>query len=537
MHTGAEEIIKILKKAGVKTVFGIPSVHNISLYEALRKEPSIRHILCRHETTAAHMADGYARAGHGLGVVISSTGPATGYMVPAIHEAWGSCSPVLMITTNIPGTKIGLGLGSLHELENQDSLFTTITKSTILVRSGEDLPDRTLEAISIALSGRPGPVYLEIPTDILKKPISKINHGLTETGSDGEWSGDLKKALELIRGGQRPIIIVGTGAIQAGISADILALAEILAAPVITTTNSKGVISEDHILSAGNAARKGAVLEVAKSSDVAVAIGTRLREADARRRGLVLPQLIHIDWDNRWVNKNFPAEVALTGNISIIVKTLLNNLENDSVINGKSDWIRNAREELDREVTKVHSLHVEMQYLDVIRSILPRESSLIIDNTHLGYWAEYFYPSYCPGGLIAARGSTPIGFAFAAAIGVRLACPERPILALIGDGGFLYSAQELATCIRHQVRFPLIVANNNAYGTISYLQRNTYGKEYESRLNNPDFVTLSQAYGVPAAWADSPAALKKQLDRAIQSKEMRIIELAATFSEPPFKRY
>jgi acetolactate synthase-1/2/3 large subunit len=537
MSTGAEQVVKMLKKAGVRVVFGIPSIHNISLYEALRKERSIRHILCRQETTAAHMADGYARTSHGLGVVISSTGPAAGYTVPAIHEAWGSCSPVLMITTNIPVSKIGRGLGVLHELENQDGLFRTITKATISVRSGKDIPDLAQEAITTALSGRPGPVYLEIPTDLLRKPVPKKNVRMPNNQDLVAWFGDLDKAVSMIHGARQPILIVGTGATSAGVARDIISLAERLAAPVITTTDGKGVIAEDHTLAVGNAARKGMVLELVKSCDVAVAIGTRLREVDAKRRGLALSKLIHVDWDDRWVNKNFPTEVALTGNIPAIVRALLGRLEYDSAAERRLGWIRGMRGKIDQEVAKARHSHVEMQYLDVIRGVLPRESTLVIDNTHLGYWAEYFYPSYCPGGLIAARGSTTIGFAFAAAIGARIACPEKPILALNGDGGFLYSAQELATCIRHRVGFPVIVVNDNAYGTIAYLQRAAYGAEYESRLSNPDFVALAQAYGAQAARADSPTALREHLEKALQSKGMWVIELAAPLSEPAFKRY
>ena len=172
MRSSADEIVGILKDADVDAVFGIPSIHNMRLYEALRKDSSIRHILCRQETMAAHMADGYARAGQRLGVVISSTGPGTGYMVPAIQEAWGSCSPVLMITTNIKGAKIGQGFGALHELQDQDTLFRHITKAAMIVRSEDEVQALTREAIHTALSERPGPVYLEVSTDLLDRPIS-----------------------------------------------------------------------------------------------------------------------------------------------------------------------------------------------------------------------------------------------------------------------------------------------------------------------------------------------------------------------------
>ena len=153
MPRGADGVVQALREAGVSTVFGIPSIHNIGLYDVLRREPAIRHIVCRHEAAATHMADGYARASGGLGVIISSTGPGAGFTVSALQEAWGSCSPVLMITTNIDAAKIGKGLGALHELEEQTSLFRTITKATFSVRAGEDFHAVTQRAIELALSG------------------------------------------------------------------------------------------------------------------------------------------------------------------------------------------------------------------------------------------------------------------------------------------------------------------------------------------------------------------------------------------------
>ena len=537
MDSGAMALVKTLKRAGVNAVFGIPSIHNIALYESLRKEPTIKHVLCRQETTAAYMADGFARARNQLGVVIASTGPGTGYVVPAMQEAWGNCSPLLLITTNIPTSKIGKGLGVLHELENQESLFSNITKATILVRSEDDIQDSTQEAIHTALSGRPGPVYLEVPLDLLDKQVSFKTESELDKEEELVTSPNMEKAVSILRASKQPILIVGKEAISVGASADILALSEALVAPVITTSNAKGVISEDHFLSIGNAARRGTVRETVQYCDVALAIGTRLREVDAKRRGLSLSRLIHVDWDARWMDKNFPVEVALTGDIQRIIKTLLEKLEPEPASKERLKWIKKMRNKLEQEVEEIRRARVELEYLDVIRKVLPRESTLVIDNTQLGYWAEYFYPSYCPGGLMAAKGSTTIGFAFAAAIGVKIAYPEKPILALIGDGGFLYSAQELATCVRHKIRFPIIVVNDNAYGVIAYLQRAAYQTEYESRLTNPDFVALANAYRVRGSRVDSPARLATELEMALASEDLWLIELTATFPEPPFGRY
>jgi acetolactate synthase-1/2/3 large subunit len=299
MSSGADEIVGILKEAGVDVVFGIPSIHNIRLYETLRKEPAIRHILCRQETMAAHMADGYARTGHRLGVVISSTGPGTGYMVPAIQEAWGSCSPVLMITTNIKAAKIGQGFGALHELQDQETLFRSITKATITVQSENEVEALTREAIHTALSGRPGPVYLEVPTDVLDRSISSKEERDLEEKDTGDDLPGLEEAVSLLHSARQPLLVVGSGAL-------------------IAEVNSKGVMAEDHPLVFGNVTRKGVIREIIASCDVTLVIGSRLREVDAKRRGMDFSQLIHVDWDAQWIDKNFPAQVALIGDIPSI---------------------------------------------------------------------------------------------------------------------------------------------------------------------------------------------------------------------------
>ncbi len=537
MSSSADEIVGILKEAGVDVAFGIPSIHNMRLYEALRKDSSIRHILCRQETMAAHMADGYARAGHRLGVVISSTGPGTGYMVPAIHEAWGSCSPVLMITTNIKAAKIGRGFGALHELQEQDTLFSHITKAAMTVRSENEVQALTREAIHTALSGRPGPVYLEVSTDLLDRPISSEVDEDSGKGDEGGGLPDLEAVVALISRAKQPLIVVGSGGISPEVAAHINTLAETLAAPVMSTVSSKGTMAEDHPLAFGNITRKGVIREIIASCDVTLVIGSRLREVDAKRRGMAFSQLIHVDWDAQWIDKNFPAEVALIGDIPGILKEILHRLEPASLSDQRLMWIKEMRKRLEAELIKIREAHVEMQYLEVIRGSLPRESTLVIDNTQLGYWAEYFYPSYSQGGLVAARGSATIGFAFAAAMGVKTACPEKPVMALIGDGGFLYGAQELATCMRHKIGFPVIVVNDNAYGVIAYLQRGAYQEVYESDLTNPDFVALARAYGAEGTRVDSPSALDAALKKAFASEGLWVIELVTPSVEPPFPRY
>lgn len=539
MPRGADGIVQALKEADVSTIFGIPSIHNIGLYESLRHEPSIRHIGCRHEAGATHMADGYARASGGLGVIVSSTGPGAGFTVSALQEAWGSCSPVLMITTNIDAAKIGQGLGVLHELEEQTSLFRTITKEVIVAQADDDLYALARRAISFAQVGRPGPVCLEVPTDLMAGEAPAA----APTPQDSAPASPplpprIDEAVAILRNAKQPLILAGTDASRASVAGDIQALTEALCAPVITNTPGKGVVPEDHALAFGNAARKLVVKEIVPGCDAAVVIGSRLREVDAKRRGLVLPeQLIHVDWDERWISKNYPAAVPLVGDITAITRALRDQLEGEPYTGPRQERTAAWRREAEAEIERLTQERAELQSLQAIRAVLPRDSALVIDNTQLGYWAEYFYPSYQTNGIIGAKGSGLLGFSFPAAIGVKLARPDTPVVGLIGDGGFLYTAQELATCVRHDVGFPLVVVNDNAFGVIDYLQRTAYQEAYQAQLTNPDFLAFAAAFGVPATCVQSPAELQSALDRTLASGEMHLIEYQMAIQEPPFGKY
>lgn len=537
MTSLADKIIETLKEEGVDTVFGIPSIHNMALYDALRKNASMRHILCRSEATAVQMADGFARAGQCLGVMIASTGPGTGYTVPGVQEAFDSCSPLLIITTNIASSKIGKGVGALHEVESQHQIFRTITKSVIRVTPEEDVGSLVQEAVHTALSERRGPVYLEIPEDLLYGPGPGRSKRSGKTPDGGGPIRDLDRAISLINESGQPLIIAGISALQSRTGRDIEILAAKIGAPVVSTAPAKGIIAEDNPFSFGNAARKGVLRELIGSCDLALAVGTRLREVDAKRRGLHLPRLIHVDWDDRWVNKNFPADVTLLGDLSRILPAIVEGIKAEFPVKERSEWIKENRKRMEEETMEIYRLHPVMEYLSVIRAALARDSLLVTDNTILGYWAEYFYPTYCPGGLICAKGSVTIGFALAAAIGAKLAQPERQVVAVIGDGGFLYSDQELATCVRHGIHFPLIVVNDDSFGAVSFLQSQRLGKTYETQLTNPDFVALARAYGIDAYRADSPGAFKTVLTEAIKTGAMSLIELKGDFKEPPFPKY
>jgi acetolactate synthase-1/2/3 large subunit len=398
------------------------------------------------------------------------------------------------------------------------------------------------QAVQTALSGRPGPVYLEVPTDLWDRDVSREG----EAGPfpdpaqyPEQWSGDLDQAVKLLCEAERPLIVAGTGAVRAGIGEEIRAICQALQAPLVTGAEGKGLIPENHDLALGNAARRGAVREILTSSTIALAIGTRLRSADYQRRGVSLPRLIHVDWNDTWIDRNYPAEMRIIGDVRGIARRLSEGVLSKASGGGNGGWPISALQGRIRgERKSIAKKGREIAYLDTLRRVIPRDGSLVIDNTMLGYWAEYFYHSFRPGGLVTAKGSSIIGFSFPAAIGLKIACPERPVVAVIGDGGFLYGAQEMATCRRHGIGFPLVVVNDQAYGMIDLLQRQIYGRgDFETDLVNPDLPALAASFGIGAERVDTPQGLEQALQSALRSKEMRLIELAVSFRENPFVNY
>jgi acetolactate synthase-1/2/3 large subunit len=535
-------LVERLKSRGIRHVFGIPSIHNIGLYDALRDEPSIRHILCRHEGGAAHMADGYARAGKGPGVVIASTGPGVCYTAAPLLEALGSNSPIILITSNIESKRIGRGCGTLHEVSGQDEIFKGIVKGRFCVRDPMEAPSMLDRAFHTALSSRPGPVYLEIPTDFWDKdiPSDTVPTAVQEQPSSRPWLKEgLDRAVGLLLEAERPLVIAGAGALRAGIGPQVRRLCDALEAPLLTSAEAKGLVSEGESFVFGNAARRGVARRIIESGDLVLALGTRLRHCDFSRRGVEFPKLIHLDWDDSYANKNHRAEIVLTGDIRAISSALAEALEEGAARRRKAGWdLKSLREEMLLERGEISRDCKELLYVDAIRSAIPPDGALVIDNTILGYWAEYFYKALFPGSLVAAKGSSIIGFSFPAAAGLKLACPKRPVAALIGDGGFFYYSQEISTCLRHNIGLPVIVVNDGSFGMIGLLQRQIYKRGgYETDFVNPDLETYAASFGIPSVRVEGPAALSYALSEALSTGGMRLIELAASFKVSPFARY
>lgn len=529
-------IVETLRSAGVRDIFGIPSIHNIGFYEALRQEPSIRHFLCRHEASATQMADGYARSGKGVGVVVTSTGPGALYTISPLLEAHDSCSPVLMITTNLRSKQLEQGLGLLHEVAHQDAMFSSVTKETICLTPESDIKSEVERAISLAVSGRPGPVYLEVPTDLWDLEIEveqKIDTAEPLT-FDQEH---LDKAVNMLVHAKQPMIIAGIEAVITGLEKEVKTLAELLQAPVLTDTGGKGILSEDHPLAFGHVAARWAVNEFHNTCDVTLSLGSRLRYVDFKRRGISLPGLIHMDWDSSWIDKNFKAEIRLTGDVKTLAGLLAKRLKNQKIQENRKKTVLEYKEKQRQYFIDMPRGEKEIAFMNALRDAIPERGMLVVDNTILGYLAQQLYSSKRPLGIVSASGSAPIGFAFPAALGLKIANASEPVVALIGDGGFLYGSQELATCMQNNIGFPVIVVNDKSYRMIDILQHNYYQAGYQTTLYNPDFTAYAKSFGAMAVSVSTPDNLNQAIKEALKSGKMWLIELNTSFPDSPFGRY
>ena len=533
----SQAMVDALKDAGVCHIFGIPSIHNIGFYNALRNEPAIRHILCRHEGSATHMADGYARSGKGVGVVMASTGPGAAYTLSPLLEAYCSCSPVLMMTSNVRLNQIDRGYGVLHEIKQQHTAFSAVTKKTFCLDPGSDIQEQVTGAIDLATSGRPGPVYLEVPNDLWDLEVDTRSVEKSREMPKPDMDKNLSDALALLKWAKQPLIIAGIESVHTGLGKDILKLAEMLHAPVLTDSGGKGIVPEDHPLSFGNVTNGGVVKKIHETCDVTLVIGSRLRYVDFKRRGISLPGLIHMDWDETWVDKNFTAKIKLIGDVKALVSALASLLSQEDIDKKRKTTVASFQKEQQAFRKSIPREKAEVAYVDALRGAIPDDGLLVVDNTMIGYFAEQLYLSKRPLGLVPAKGASPIGFAFPAAMGLKLAVPETPVVALIGDGGFFYGGQELATCMQHGIGFPVIVVNDGAYRMIDYLQQNTYQAGYQTTLLNPDFTVYAQSFGVTSMRVNSPEGLSDAVKKALALKKMVLIELNASFPDPPFGQF
>ena len=530
--TGGEAVVRSLAAHDVDTVFGIPGTHNLGIYDALRAMGGIRHILARHEQGAAFMADGYARASGEVGVCISTTGPAALNTLASLGTAFSDSSPVLCIASQIPAEGIGLDKGYLHECQDQLGSFAPVTKWRARADTVESIPGVMREAFAQMQSGRPRPTAVEIPCDTLDESDEVTMPAPAAVDRPAPDPEQVERAARLLRAARRPVIWAGGGVITSDAGAELRRLAERLQAPIFTTVLGKGAIADDHPLSAGATILHPAARAFLAESDLMLAVGTRFTEEETDRWDLCLPDsLIHIDIDSEEIDRNYPATVGVVGDARAalqLINTQLQDLGKQD--NGSAAGIARLREKVWRYCQARAPEGVEL--VQTLRKALPRDTIIVSDLTVAAYWCRRLLDIYEPRTNIYPWGFCTLGFGLPAAIGAKVARPDRPVVVLCGDGGFLFNCQELAAAVQFDVPIITLVFNDSAYGVLKPQQMARYGQAHAVDVVNPDFVALAGAFGIDGCRVTSIEQLGPAVAKAIEADRSALIELPGTLPWP-----
>ena len=514
--TGGEAVVQGLLSHGVDTLFGLPGAQNDWLYNALYDAgDQIRVIHPRHEQTAAYMALGYALARDDVGVFSVVPGPGVLNTTAALATAYARNARVLCLVGQIQSDLIGRGTGALHEIPDQQAILRGLTKWADRVNHAAEAPAKIAEAFYQLYSGRPRPVALEVPPDVLAAR-AEVKHDLPPRTPyapplDLER---IEEAAQLLGQSQRPMIFGGSGA--QGVSEAIIELAEMLQAPVVSFRTGKGVLSDHHDLSL----TLPPAHECWKTTDVVLAVGTYMRVPLQRWGTDSHLKIIRVDVDPEAMNVIQAPDVPIVARAEealpcLIQRTARHNRQRQSrsqeMLALKADWEQRARDGMEPQHTYVHLLREELG-----------EDGIFVDEmTQVGYASWLDMPVYQPHTFITPGYQGTLGYGFPTALGVKVARPDTPVIAVTGDGGLLYAVGELSTAVQHGIGLVTIVFNNNQYGNVQMMQKRYYdSRVIATDLHNPDFVRLAESFGAQGIRADTDDQLRQAIRAGFASADV-----------------
>ena len=525
--TGGDAMVQAVLRHGVDTVFGLPGVQTYPIVDALQRAGNrVRMVNSRHEQGSAYMAYGYAKASARPGIFTVVPGPGVLNTGAALCTATAGSAPVMCLTGDVPSDFLGKGRGHLHELPDQLATLRSFIKWAGRAERPQDAPALIDEGFRQMLSGKPGPVAVEMCWDTMAASALVNMPEVPPDPVGPEIDPDaVAAAKKLLAGAKRPMIMCGGGAQHA--SAEVLALAEILDAPVAALRSGRGVVSEDHELGVSPAA----AWELWADTDLLIGIGSRcelqylrwtgMMRADDRPAG---PKLIRIEIE--------PAELLrLKPDVGIVADAADGTRALVEAAAGAYSRTANARSRIaDAKATaraKIEEVQPHVAYLDTIRAVVPRDGIFVKDICQAGFTSYFAYPVYLPRTYITSGYQGNLGYAFPTALGAKVACPDKAAVAVVGDGGFNFAVQELATMAQHQIGLTVILFNNRVLGNVKRDQQMRFeGRTIASELPNPSYATLAETYGVAGYRANSPASLQPVLEKALADDAPALIEVS-----------
>ncbi len=524
--TCGQALVKLLEAYGVETVFGIPGVHTLDLYNGLSGS-KIEHVLTRHEQGAGFMADGYARVTGKPGVCFTITGPGVTNIATPIGQAYADSVPMLVISSVNKVSSMGRGRGELHETQDQRAIIAPITAFSATALCPDDVPALIAKAFSIFHGERPRPVFIELPLDVINAPIGE---GWPTTAVElaprpAPQGASVSRAVDLLSKAKKPMIIAGGGAINA--SAELQHLAEQLNAPVFTTVAGKGLLPSQHPLNAGSILCVEPTWQYVADADVVLAVGTELAETDMWREKLPLTgKLIRIDIDPQKMNDLYLADIPIVADAASTLNAMGQLVEDIKIPTNSSvrDEIATLRNIIHTELEPLQQAH--QQVLHVINKVLPSNAFISADMTQLAYTGNYLFDMDAPRSWLHPTGYGTLGYALPAGIGAKFGEPLRPGLVIVGDGGILYTIQELATATEELASpFVILLWNNDCLGQIRDDMVAQGIEEIGVNPKSPDFIQIAQGFGCQTAKPDSLTELESDLRQAFNFNGVTLIQM------------
>ena len=512
--TGGEVVHEVLVRAGVTHVFGVVSVHNLPIYDAIERAGRITPVAMRHEQAAVHAADGYARATGRLGVAVTSTGPGAANGLPGLYEAGFASSPVLMITGQADTPNFGKGRGFVHEADNQAAMLAAVCRRVETVRMRQQIAPALMRVIEDILTGRPQPGSIEIPIDLQYAghegtPAEQAPVAVPSPVQPDAAAVDAAAAL--LAGAVRPLIVAGGGVLRsggaqrpAGASAELRALAELLGAPVLVSANGRGGLADDHPLCLGNLVYHPEIRALREQADVVLAVGTRLQVgSEARNYAALSGKLIHLDADAGVIHRVNPAELAVVADaaagLAALTAALADRGDRD-IARERQAWAERARTARATVQARLRDLIGPDHFaiMEEIRAGAPRATRLVRDSTVPAYlWGNQMLPILEPRTSMHPTAGA-IGPGLPLAIGAAVATERRTVL-IAGDGGFMLHVGELAVVAQYRLPVTICLFNDRGYGVLRRIEETRFGgRTFGVDLATPDFPALARSMGVDA---------------------------------------
>ncbi|MCW4018152.1 MAG: biosynthetic-type acetolactate synthase large subunit [Candidatus Bathyarchaeota archaeon] len=539
--TGANALIQALEKQKVDTVFGILGGAVLPIYDVLCGNTNIRHILARHEQGAAHAAEGYARASGKPGVCMATSGPGATNLVTGIANAYMDSSPVIALTGQVPSTGANtsymIGRDAFQEADII-GITTPITKQNYQPRSAVEIPTIVNTAFHVATTGRPGPVLIDLPKNVQVETAEiEFTNKIDARGYNLITYPDLaqiSRAVKFLANAEKPVILAGGGIIIAGASDELAQMSDLLMAPVATTFMGKGAISEAHPMSVGSIGMHGnpAANRLMSEADVLLAVGTRFSDRATANLDTFCAgaKIIHVDIDAAEIGKNVDVDIPIVGDAKTTLKVLHEALTKKLQKKTNSAWskrVKETKEQLSPLMKELPKDVAPKMLLTELRKMLPENAIITTEVGQNQMWSALYFRSLKPRTFISSGGLGTMGFGFPAALGAKVACPDRPVVDIAGDGSFLMTENELACSVEEDIPVIVIVLNNSVLGMVAQWQRMLYKRRYMA-VNlgkSPDFVKLAEAYGAQGVRVVSMPEFQTAIKKALKSKVTTVIDV------------